>query len=284
MNLLKGTFVTTLAFLIQTNSAWARVEAVIGSLPLKQNDNLAMTMPTTKNSEILISREQYLISYNKERRAPNWVAWKLETSQLGKVSRSNKFQQDPDLEEYLNSHEEGHAVQPTDYRNSCFDRGHQCPSGDRTDTEADNEPTFEMSNMIPQTPYLNRVIWEHLENYTRSLVLEQGKKVYVIAGPIYDEDFGSIGPDQDIPVPSKDFKIVFILDADQSANDITSSTPYIAVIMPNILKNGQKPVANTKNCGGSEKESSGGTSDDWKQYQTTLKDIESASGITFKGI
>lgn len=281
MNFLKR--ITTIALLINIHAAWAKVEAVIGSVPLKQNDNISI-MPTMRNSEILISREQYVISYNKTHRAPNWVSWKVESNQLGSVTRTNRFQADQELEKYLASHGDGHAVLPSDYKDSCFDRGHQVPSGDRTDTESNNEMTFEMSNMIPQTPYLNRVIWEHLESYTRTLVTDQGKKAYIIAGPIYDEDFGNIGPNQDIPVPSKDFKIIFILDADQSASDIDASTPYIAVVMPNVLKNGQKPVANTPNCGGSMRESTGGGRDDWRQYQTTIKDIESLSGIHFKEV
>lgn len=281
MNFLKS--ITLIFVVINVNAAWARVEAVIGSVPLKQNDNISI-MPTMRNSEIIISREQYVISYSKTHRAPNWVSWKIDADQLGSVTRTNKFKEDHDLDNYLSSHGGGHAVLPSDYKDSCFDRGHQIPSGDRTDTEANNEMTFEMSNMIPQTPYLNRVIWEHLESYTRTLVTDQGKKIYVIAGPIYDEDFGSIGPNQDIPVPSKDFKIIFILNSNQDASDIDRSTPHIAVIMPNLLKNGQKPIANTPNCGGSMKEASGGGHDDWRQYQTTIKDIEEQAGINFKDV
>jgi len=270
--------------LAYVGSAWAKVEATIGPVPVDRNENLSITMPTTKNSEILISRDQYLIDYNKTRRAPNWVAWKLEADQIGKVTRSNKFQQDADLEKYLVQNGNQHAVAPTDYKNSCFDRGHQIPSGDRTDTEADNQMTFQMSNMIPQTPYLNRVVWEHLENYTRELVEKEGKKVFVIAGPVYDEDFGMIGPNHDIPVPSKDFKIIFMLDANQTSDKIDAKTPYIAVLMPNILKNGQNPVPDTPNCGGGKDESSSTSKDDWKQYATTIADVEKISGITFHGL
>lgn len=265
------------------NFAWAKVDAVIGSVPLKQNDNVSI-LPTTRNSEILISRKQYLISYNQTRRAPNYVEWKVEADQLGRVKRTNRFQEDPDLEDYLSRHDGGHAVIPSDYKDSCFDRGHQVPSGDRTDTEENNATTFDMSNMLPQTPHLNRVIWEHLETYTRKLVSEQGKKVYIIAGPIYDADFGAIGPRKDIPVPSKNFKIVFILNENQNASDIDNSTPYIAVIMPNTLQNGQKPVANTPNCGGGMREGSGGSRDDWQQYKTTIQDIEQQAGITLSAM
>ncbi len=275
-------FILALAISISTfNIADARVEAVIGSLPLNKNPNLAILLPETENSEVLISRQQYLISYNKYRRAPNWVAWKIEANQLGSIGRSNKFQQDSELENYLTKSGGGfHAVNATDYTRSCFDRGHQIPSGDRTDTKENNEATFNMSNMIPQTPFLNRGMWEHLESYTRSLVLEQGKKVFIIAGPIYDANFGNIGPNKDIPVPSKEFKIIFILEPNQTVADIHQNTPMIAVIMPNTLKNGQAPVPSTPNCGGSATDSLG-SKEDWKQYQTSLTEIENKSNLVF---
>jgi endonuclease G len=264
------------------STAWARVEGVIGSIDPNQNPNLSLGLPTTRASEILISRSQYLISYNKYNRTPNWVAWKVEAKQIGKSGRSNKFQQDLELEEYLQT--KGgrfHAVLPSDYKNSCMDRGHQVPSGDRTDSPANNEVTFEMSNMVPQTPYLNRVIWEHLETYARSLVTEQGKKLYIMAGPIYDADFGAVGPNHDIRVPSKDFKLIFILNANQSAADINAKTPYIAVIMPNTLKNGKRPVLETPNCGGTADETSSSSQEDWREYQTSIADIEKQAELTF---
>jgi endonuclease G len=275
-------FLVVLGLNMTSLVASATVETVLGSVPLASNDNLAGIMPTTSQSEIILSRPQYVISYNKNRRAPNWVAWKLEANQLGSQGRSNKFAQDTELESYL-SPSGFHAVQPTEYKGFCFDRGHQIPSGDRTDSLENNEATFLMSNMIPQTAYLNRVIWEHLEDHTRELVQKEGKKVYVIAGPIYDQDFGVIGPNGDIPVPSKDFKIVIVLDANQTPADITTETQVIAVVMPNVQKDGT--VASRSSCdeptieSNTPMASSSENVNDWEQYQTTVGQIESMAGI-----
>jgi endonuclease G len=283
MNLLpiKKVLLTLVLSVLYTATTLAKVEVVIGNTAPEKNLNLAFTLPDTDISEILISRDQYLISYNKSRRAPNWVSWKIDQNSLGKISRSNKFQQDAELEKYLNSTGEGfHAVKATDFQKSCFDRGHQIPSGDRTDSQINNEATFVMSNMTAQTPYLNQVVWEHLEAYTRTLVLKENKKVYVMAGPIYDENFGAIGPAHDIPVPSKSFKIILILNKDQGPTDINKNTPMITVIMPNTLKDGQIPVPGVPNCGAKVTDLTGGA-DDWKQFQTTLSEIESKSGLKF---
>ena len=63
--------------------AFAKIESVIGPVALKDNLNIAGSVPASDLSEIIISREQYVISYNKTRRSPNWVAWKLEANQIG---------------------------------------------------------------------------------------------------------------------------------------------------------------------------------------------------------
>ncbi len=259
----------------------AKVEAVIGSVPLAKNPNLITAFPVTDLPEIVISRPQYIISYNKERRSPNWVAWMVDKSKLGTSGRSNAFTSDKELEKYLATADPGkHAVTPADYAGSCFDRGHQAPSGDRTDILANNEATFVMSNMIPQTQYLNRMIWEQLEQYTRDLVTKQKKKVYVIAGPIYDQDFGSIGPKMDIKVPSKDFKMIIILDENQTAKDITPTTPTILVVMPNTLQDGSVPVPNSVGCVGLPAASNVAPGK-WETYKSNLQDIQKLSGLQF---
>lgn len=264
-------------------SVCARVEAVIGPLPIKDNINLSTIVPTTNESEIIVSRDQYVISYNKNRNAPNWVAWKLEAKQIGKAGRSNNFQADPDLEKYLKVQDPHYkAITPDDFKGSCFDRGHQVPSADRTDTDVDNQETFLMSNMIPQTAHLNRVIWEHFERHTRDLVEAHAKKVYVIAGPIYDENYGSIGPKKNIPVPSKNFKVIVVLDENQNLSDINEKTQIISIIMPNNLADGSKPTNKTKLCNESlAPQQISRSTEDWIQYQVSIGEIEKAAGLKF---
>lgn len=261
-------------------AVFAKVETVLG-LPLEKNSGLVLKMPETSSPEIILSREQYVLSYNKIRRAPNWVAWTLESSQMGTSGRSNNFALDTELQDYLQKSDGNKpAVDITDYKGSCYDRGHQIPSADRTDTRTNNEATFLMSNMIPQTAYLNRVIWEHLEQYSRDLVQQQGKKLYIITGPVYDQNFGFIGPQKDIPVPSKDFKIIYILNADQDFSSINESTETIAVMMPNILQDGSTPDKNPQDlCKAIDTKTVDRS--DWQQYKTSVAQIEKFSGLNF---
>lgn len=279
MKLIVQIFYLLFYLLFNLGTAAADVEGLVGDVAFQQNLNLVFAAPTTHEPEIIISRKQYVISYNKNRRAPNWVAWLLDSEQIGGSGRANRFTRDSELEKYLSGESPAaKAVTPDDYTDSCFDRGHLAPSADRSDNPTDNETTFVMSNIVPQTPYLNRVLWKHLEQYTRKLVQHSGKKAYIIAGPIYDMDYGMIGPKKDIPVPSKNFKIIFILDANQSAQDINQNTPVISAIMPNILGNGKTPFANRAElC----KAFFPGKEDtaDWKKYQTTLAEVEKISGV-----
>ena len=75
--------------------------------------------------DYLVSKPQYVLSYNKSRGIPNWVAWHLSAGDLGPTDRS-QFAPDASLPK-------GWArITPNDYRNIGYDRGHMCPSGDRT--------------------------------------------------------------------------------------------------------------------------------------------------------
>ena len=258
----------------------ANIEAILG-IPLKENKNLAGLMPTGDIPEIIISRDQYVISYNKERRSPNWVAWELELSQMGSSGRSPFFLVDSELELYLaHADSQYKAVDPTEFIGSCFDRGHQVPSADRSDTHENNQITFLMSNIVPQTPFLNRVIWEHLEKYTRDLVRLENKKVFIITGPIFSEDFGSVGPLKNILIPSAELKILIVLDADQSWQDIKASTSIISVIMPNRDRDGSPPTLGqgSQTC----KPFISETEDwnDWQDYKASVEEIERLSGLT----
>lgn len=285
MNTAKKKFFLTIIFLASItvqNLASAKIEATLGNIKLDENPNLPMKVPFSNEPEIILSREQYVISYNKNKRAPNWVAWKLESGQMGSSGRSNNFTKDIELDNYLTLHSPNSlpAVDHTEYKGSCFDRGHQIPSADRTDSIKNNQTTFYMSNMVPQTPFLNRISWAHLEQYSRDLVQKQGKKLYVIAGPVYDEDFGAIGANRDIQIPSKEFKIIFILNNNEELDQINDETPVISVLMPNTLKNGSKPLENRSElCAPLKNETN--DNNDWLKYKTSISEIEKLSGLKF---
>src|SRR2546421_282413 len=162
------------------------------------NPSGATSDASVKNNYLIV-KPQYVLSYNNDKGEPNWVSWHLQASDIGDVERQNNFHPEQSLPAGFK------RVTPDDYTGTGFDRGHVCNSKDRTATEADNSETFSMANMLPQTPDLNRQVWESLESYCRTLA-QQGNELYIVAG-----GYGSakmIGKTNKVNVPTNCWKIV----------------------------------------------------------------------------
>ena len=98
-------------------------------------------------------------------------------------------------------------AQLADYRRSGYDRGHMTPSGDMPD-EIAQEQSFSLANIVPQTPRLNRGVWERIEAATRALATRDGE-AYVVTGAAFQgQQLQSIGPDG-VLVPSSTWKAVY---------------------------------------------------------------------------
>jgi endonuclease G len=218
------------------------------------NNNALLGFPGTagKNPDsYLIERPQYTMSYNKDDGGPNWVSWHTEVANLGPVKRGD-FRPDPLLPDDW-------QIRPTDYRGSGYDRGHVCPSGDRTATTEDNDATFMMSNMLPQTAALNQHVWKSLEDYCRDLANE-GKELYIVAGGVGSAK--RIGHGK-VNVPQECWKVVVVLpQGDGDLSRVSANTRVIAVTMPN-QQNSEVEHA------------------DWPQYATSVAQIEKETGFDF---
>jgi len=107
---------------------------------MADDGNLEVGNPTSASHDVgsyrnyLIERKQYALSYDSPSGIPNWVSWHLDIDDLGDVKRTNYFYTDTSLPEGW------YRVTSSDYTNSGFNRGHMCPSADRTRTEEDNRP------------------------------------------------------------------------------------------------------------------------------------------------
>ncbi len=98
-------------------------------------------------------------------------------------------------------------AQLEDYRRSGYDRGHMTPSGDMPDDQAQQQ-SFSLANMVPQTPALNRGLWERIESAVRGLAVREGE-LYVVTGPAFQgQRLQSIGPDA-VLVPTSTWKAVY---------------------------------------------------------------------------
>ncbi|MBL6444784.1 DNA/RNA non-specific endonuclease [Fulvivirga sp. 29W222] len=223
-----------------------------------RDNNLLMGNPSGANSNsyyywnYLISKPQYAMSYHRDRGTPNWVSWHLNEDWLGSASRSTSFVTDTSLPSGW------YRVSSSDYTNSGFDRGHNCPSADRTGSSGDNKATFYMSNIIPQAPNNNQRVWANLESYCRKLV-DQGNELYVIMGSYGKGGSGRYGYKSTlaggkVTVPAYIWKVILVLpEGYNDLNRVSSSTRVIAVNIPNNQDIGSN----------------------WGDYRTSVDNIES---------
>ncbi len=213
------------------------------------NPSNAITNVTQPNN-YLMEKPQYAMSYSRDNGGPNWVSWHLDTSWLGSTPRQDDFRADTTLPTGW------YRVQATDYSGSGFDRGHMCPSADRTVSITANSATFLMTNMIPQLPANNQGPWANLESYSRTLV-SQGNELYIISGGQGLQYFIANGH---VAVPAQTWKVIIVLPV--GSNDVsrvTTSTRTIAVVMPN----------------------SGTIGSDWRAYRVSVDQVEAITGFDF---
>lgn len=260
-------------------------EIIIGDVPLSENSNVSLGRPTDFGRiPIIISRSQYVISWNVETRSPEWVSWALRPESLGDASRSNTFHLDKELDMVLRD-QNLKSVSPNDYRGTCIDRGHQVPSADRTASDVDNQSTFFMSNVTPQSAFLNRRLWVSLERFIRRRILAQGARAYLITGSIYDAESQSIGPNQDIKVPKSNFKVV-VFTQGETRSGLASPSGFMVINLPNITSRGTNPVTDYRqaciDAGKAGKLEETNVQAIWRPYLEDITAIESSSGISFE--
>lgn len=153
-----------------------------------------------KSDGELVIHAYYTLSYNEENEQANWVAYKLTSEMIkGAAIRRNNFKEDPDVETG--------SAKLIDYKGSGYDRGHLCPAAAMKINKQAMSESFYMSNMSPQAPGFNRGKWKSLESHVRKLTVENDS-LYVVSGPIFEDNKGVIGPDQ-VCVPGYYFKVIY---------------------------------------------------------------------------
>ena len=226
--------------------------------PLPNEDPLILGNPSNATPDIanvnnyLMPKPQYTLSYSRSRGEPNWVAWRLDSSWLGSVQRQDDYRPDPALPI------DWYHVTDTDYSGSGYERGHMCPSGDRTNTVENNSATFLMTNFVPQTSNNNQGPWEDLETYCRTLA-SLGNELYIIDGQA--GNLGTIA-NGNVVIPQYTWKVVLVLpNGTDDLHRIGKGTRAFGFIVPNF-----------------------GTVDinaPWRNYRVTVDQVERLTGYNF---
>lgn len=224
--------------------------------PPPSSEHLTMGNPSNAVTDVnqfsnyLMVKTQYAESYSRDDGRPNWTSWHLDSTWIGSTARQNDFRPDSTLPSSW------YHVAATDYSGSGYDRGHMCPSGDRTNSVANNSATFLMTNMIPQAPTNNQQTWGNLESYSRSLATS-GSELYIISGGYGTSGYIANGH---VSVPTYTWKVIMVLpNGSNDVSRVTTSTRLIAVFIPN----------------------NNSVVSDWKQYRVSVDYVESLTGYDF---
>ena len=219
------------------------------------NPSGATTDPLIRTN-YLVSRSQFVLSYNDDTHQANWVSWSYSLADDGTQARTDAWA----VEELLPS---GYLRIGTasfgSYGGITFDRGHMCPSADRTTSYNDNAVLFRMSNIIPQASSNNQGLWAQFEDYCRALS-SGGSEILLICGP---SEFTGNRISNQMSIPGSVWKIAVVIPNATSttpANQrISTSSRVIAILTPNV------------NTGlGS-----------WQSYITSVEEIEAVTGFKF---
>ena len=237
--------------------------AAMPAMAQEKNRNISFGKPAKvkafddpKHEDFLITRDEYVLSFNGKKNLPNWVSWNLIKSDIGNASRGS-FEPDPALPKTF-----AHVTHGT-YIASGFDRGHMCPSKDRSDTEEHNDHVFYMTNIIPQAPNNNQHAWERLESYCRDLV-KKGHDLHIVCGTHGVGGEGKLGRMDAInkgkihvAVPAKTWKVIMVLPKGSATPN--ARTRMIAVVVPNDQS----------------------VKDDWGKYRVSVNEVERLTGYRF---
>jgi DNA/RNA endonuclease G (NUC1) len=210
--------------------------------------------PQNNHDHYLVQRTVEALDFSDNLGEPNWASWDLTASDTGSSGRSSSFYTDNTLPATF------YHVTTGDYTSSGYDRGHMCPSDDRTDNTNDNKLVFYMSNIVPQSPDNNQGPWANLESYSRTLAAA-GDELLITCGPSIFSG-SRIQPSGKVSIPGYTWKIIVDVPGGSGSalSRITTSTRVITVKMPNIA--GIRTV-------------------NWSNYITSANQVQTDTGYTF---
>ena len=156
-------------------------------------------LPAYTSQGDIVKHTAYTLKYNEPYEQAEWVAYKLTATRVNAVvKRTNVFRPDPMVKTG--------SAEPSDYKNSGYDRGHLAPAGDMAWSVTAMSESFYMSNMSPQMPGFNRGIWKKLETKVRDWAVEN-EEIYIVTGPILESNLPTIGKNK-VAVPNYFYKVI----------------------------------------------------------------------------
>jgi endonuclease G, mitochondrial len=191
----------------------------------------------------VLENEGFSVGYSELRRNPLWVCY-----HAAPVKKRLSYRRPRDFKVDTRTWV---RVQAGDYSHSRYQRGHLAPSWLMEQLHGRNAQlqTFLMSNITPQSPALNQKLWQRLEEIEADRFAQWFEGVWIIAGPIFDDDIQKLR--SGVEIPDAFYRI--LLDEGQQRPQV------LAFIVPQTVR-GDEPL---------------------DQFLTTVDEIEARTGLDF---
>lgn len=154
-------------------------------------------------TNIQITRENYCLSFNPDRKFADWIGYHQQTADVQGDARDYYLAKENQLTaDQVLEIEDFKGI----YEGQGMDKGHLAPlTLFRT---GDTRSISYMGNIVPQKVVLNRGVWRVLENWVRDQALTH-PDIYVITGTLYEQDMPAMpASDENHKVPSGFWKVV----------------------------------------------------------------------------
>ena len=226
------------------------------SLQMQLGNPSNASADTNNHNHYLVQRTVEALDYSDNLGEPVWASWDLTAGDVGSATRSTSYYMDTNLPPNFT------RLTTDDYNgvgNIDFNRGHLCPSEDRTDTSADIKLVFFMSNIMPQSGPNNQGVWNNLESDCRTFA-SAGNELLILCGP---SGFGTKKiPSGKAYIGSNVWKIAVIVPTNSGTalSRLSVTNRVIAVSIPNVTN---------------------GLSSSWQTYLTSARQIELDTGFMF---
>lgn len=229
-------------------------------VPARKSSNIFISHWTVEGKDSVMS---FCYEYDRQKYHTRWVAYRFDGITSKSITgRSNEWGDDPKLAKA------GISL-GTGYFSGGYERGHICPSADRTYSKAANVQTFYTSNMSPQDHEFNSGLWAQHEQFVRDLgrrCYEKNSKnskrfadtLYVVKGGTIDSG-----------------KTLGMTKFSSSSYNVTIPNYYFVALLK--VKDGRYDAIGFKFCRESDNDKSFNAFD----YAMSIDELEAFTGIDF---
>ncbi|MDN5937912.1 MAG: DNA/RNA non-specific endonuclease [Salinisphaera sp.] len=136
-------------------------------------------LPQTAGDHVLIN-DGFTVGYSERLGSPLWVVYRASRITNRRYSPRPRFHRDP---------RSRRGVTWFDYLHSGYDRGHMAPNFLMSNLygRGAQRDSFLMTNVTLQSPRLNQLLWQRLEEVEADYLAPRWQALWVTAGPIFSD-------------------------------------------------------------------------------------------------